>query len=137
MLWPRFGREAANLARPLARRRFRTGPPGWGRSVFGLGFNFTSHCSAPSLALHPLLHVVLWQNQYFAISRPWWAKTCKHIKKYAISGRNFWGGRISPPKVPLAPGNCIFNILQSVMSKSVCQLSNNKGWSKFVNIEKW
>ena len=24
------------------------------------------------------------------------------------AGRSFWGERISPPKVPLAPGNCVF-----------------------------
>ena len=35
----------------------------------------------------------------------------KKLKSCAIPGRNFWGGRISPQKVPLAPGSCVFLFL--------------------------
>ena len=41
-------------------------------------------------------------------------------KSCAILGRNFWGGRISPPKVPLAPGNCIFVFSARARNFSKC-----------------
>ena len=50
------------------------------------------------------------KKQYFAISRPWGSGRPKRKteKRCAISGRNFWDGRICSPKVPQAPGNCNF-----------------------------
>ena len=60
------------------------------------------------------------ENPYFAISRPWgsgWPKR-NMPKSCAISGRNLWGGRTFPPKVPLAPGNCVFLFLARALNFS-------------------
>ena len=57
---------------------------------------------------------VLGQNalkpQHFSIYCPWGSGRPKRktSKGCTISGRNFWGGWVSPKKVPLAPGKCIF-----------------------------
>ena len=61
------------------------------------------------------------KNQYFAISYPLGSGRPKRKmeKSCAILGRNFWGGRIFSPKVPLAPGNCPF--LFSIRNFSECQ----------------
>ena len=38
------------------------------------------------------------------------AKT-QNVKICALFGRNFWVGRIFPPKVPLSLGNCVFSVI--------------------------
>ena len=62
------------------------------------------------------------ENPYFAISRPWGSDRpkLKMSESCAISGRNFWGGRIFSPKVPLAPGNCAFLFLTGARNFSKC-----------------
>ena len=65
------------------------------------------------------------KNPYLAISRPWgsgWPKR-ETPKSCAIFGRNFWSGRISPPKVPLAPGNCIVVFSARAQNFSTCSRS--------------
>ena len=61
------------------------------------------------------------KNQYFAICHPLGSGRPKRKmeKSCAILGRNFWGGRIFSPNVPLAPGNCVFLFLARNFSK--CQ----------------
>ena len=51
------------------------------------------------------------KNQYFGISRPWVGQTVKLKKVAHFRGETFGAAGFPPPKVPLAPGNCIFQKL--------------------------
>ena len=53
------------------------------------------------------------ENPSFAIPPPLGVRSTKmqNAKKLRHFGKNFWGGRISSPKVPLRPGNRVFPFL--------------------------
>ena len=80
-------------------------PPSYGKLCF---FSFLARnfykCQGAALGQTGL------ENQSCTISRPCQSGGPKHkmLKSCAISGRNFWGGWISPPKVRLALRNCVF-----------------------------
>ena len=100
------------MGRPIF---FPKSAPSSGKLDFPFPVQNFSKCQGAALGRKGL------ENQYFAISRPWGSGWPKHqqYKSCAISGGNFWGGRIFPPKVPLAPGYCVFPFLARNFSE--CQ----------------